>query len=108
MQSEIGKELWIGLAGVVPGQDSSTLGPRRAAYVNAIALAVDRQAFIRRVDEAVQALGLSFEDIDNVDRFEKRRAERFVAAELIEAAKQAEQSGEVIFGTFHSYDWSGH
>ena len=104
MQDQMSKEAWIALVSVTAGDDTSVLDGRPGAYVNAIAMAYDESNFVEQIHSAVDELGLSVEQIEDIERFDTRISAYRVDDELHELALKVEIDEGVKFGSFHTYD----
>jgi hypothetical protein len=101
--------LWIGLFEVKPrpgspGPDWWTEPPKIAgAFVNALGMAEDLTAFEEKVKSALDAMDLEAVSIDDVEAFDQRALRHKLDEDLIELAREARESNEVMFDTFHTY-----
>jgi hypothetical protein len=91
--------LWIGLAHVVPAEETTYLG----AYVNVVGPAESRAEFEKGVALEAERSGFVLESIEDVETLEDRFAHASVHKGLVELARQAEREDEVRFDTFHTY-----
>ena len=97
-------KLWIGLVEVGQTKRKGVLGDVDGAYTNAIAKAHSRAAFRHRVTESLNHLGLKLIRIEDAEMLKERLEKYSIDPELMKVANEAELTGEVGFGTFHTFD----
>jgi hypothetical protein len=101
--------LWIGRFEVRPrvgssGPDWWTDPPEIAgAFVNVLALAKDASAFRERVASALSDDDLDVISAEDVEVFDRRVMTHDLNPDLIELAREARFSREVVFSTFDTY-----
>jgi hypothetical protein len=99
------KEVWIGLAEVVPRKGQKVLNPRaKGAMVNAMAWVSSKRQFRVRVQGALKKLGLKLVRIEEVEPFRQRQKGR-TFDRVVNRMKSRVKTGksEVAFGTFHTW-----
>lgn len=94
------KEVWIGLFGLILEEENEVLPGCDYAYVNALAVASDRQEFESRVSEKLQELKFTIDEIEDVEPFSQRIENYIVVEEIQQLAEEAKKTGIVIFDTF--------
>jgi hypothetical protein len=97
-----GKEVWIGLVGVLDESREKLLKGQKGAYVNVLSLASNAADYRRQV-KALEKMGLKITEIEDVEQFERRRANYEVDPELIALADEVARTGRVSCGTFHGF-----
>ncbi|MFC1587870.1 hypothetical protein ACFL54_06145 [Planctomycetota bacterium] len=106
------KEVWIGMAHVLPLADNDILDKEAAgAWVNALVLAGSEDDFRNRVQATLEAMQFNVAEIKDAEPYANRTAATLVVKRLRDLAKTAAESGEVHFGSFHCYHreiWVGH
>src|SRR5262245_21753001 len=102
--SGVNRQVWIGLAHVkeCPGNDA--LEGALGAWVNALAWVQDASRYAVVVREALLELGFELLSTEDEEPLHQRQARSVVAPELLNAAEEVRITGEVRFGTFHSYE----
>jgi len=98
------KELWIGLASIVPLEGNNEFSLTKGIYVNIIALAssIDDYRGVINADLVGQKYRLI--DIEDVETFQERTQKYHVSDELLGLAKQVQVTGKIGLGTFHTYN----
>ena len=97
------EELWIGLAKVEPSSPNSVLTEAESAFTNVIGIAGGRLSFRRKISEALCKLGLKLIRLEDAETVQNRVSKYSLDAELSRAAKVARKTGQVTFGTFHTF-----
>jgi len=97
-------EVYIGMVGVVPILGSDLLGDAKGAYVNVLALASEPQDYEAGVRRALEDLGLSPFEFEDVEPFVKRASQRILEEHLHVLALEVSESGQVRFATFHTFN----
>lgn len=97
-------QLWIGLAEVEQTKRKGVLGNAAGGFTNAIAKANTRAAFRRKVVQSLNQLELKLIRLEDAEMLKERLEKYSIAPELITVAKEAELTGDVGFGTFHTFD----
>jgi hypothetical protein len=97
-------KLWVGLAELDQKCGEIPLGsPNKAACVNVIGLAFSPSDFSRRAERALSEADFNMVSLEDVEAFTDRVNAHEVHARLRELAREAEEDGQVKFGTFHTY-----
>lgn len=99
----MGKQVWIGLVGVVPRPGSAALGNAKGGFTNALALVTDPREFERQVTEALDELGLIPYEFEDIESFTSRIARCEVDEAIKELAPEVERTGNVRLGTFYNF-----
>ena len=97
------KELWIGEAHVKQPNRDGVLGDADQAYVNAIALAVDRSDLRSQIKQALKELDLELIRLQDAEPLAVRRSKYSIDPSLVGIAKDVKQTGSPRFSTFHAY-----
>ena len=99
-------EVWIGLAEVRKIRDNEMLLDRHEAIVNALALARDEGQFDIQVRSALERLGFVLVSLEDVEPLAARTREFEVDSSLLRLGDEVRETGEVRFGTFHTWQSS--
>lgn len=97
-------KVWIGLANVKARVGNEALEGNSRAFVNALAVAEDPADYRKKVTGALIKMGFDVLEIDEDEPLANRLRKYVVDPQLRELAAEAERSGEVTFGNFHSYE----
>ena len=97
------KQVWVGLADVVPAKGSKALGESKGAFVNVLGLASSKSQFIELAKEALIKEGFFLVSLEEVELFFERIKSYEVADELHDLANQIKEKGGVGWGKFHTY-----
>ena len=98
-------QLWIGYAHVRQTDRNSLLGDDDEAFVNVIALAVNKSDFRRQVKKAVECLDLSLYQLKQAETLQLRLSKHSIHKDLSRLAKRAERSGEPEFDVFATFKY---
>lgn len=98
------KELWIGLAEVEPTSPNGVLGDVRGGFTNAIAVARGRADFRAAVKRGLDDLGLRLIHLRESETLKTRLSKYSISEDVERAADEVKSTGEVGFGTFHTFD----
>ena len=99
-----GKELWIGLAEVEQTSRNGVLGDVRGGFTNAIAMATGKANFRAIVKRGLDDLGLRLIHLTEAETLKSRLSKHSISEDLERTADEVRSSGEVGFGTFHTFD----
>jgi hypothetical protein len=94
---------WIGLAHVRPMSGNTALGSSTGAYVTAVGLANDADAFVRILTARLREYGFQVIEIEDIEMFEKRSARFKVDLEVTSMAASLDMENPVALATVHSY-----
>lgn len=98
------RPIWIALVNVRKVDLSADiLGEREYAYVNVVGPGSSIADLRVAINAAADALGLMVLEIEDPEIFAERTERVYVDPELHELADEAEENGDVQFGTFHTY-----
>jgi hypothetical protein len=101
------KQIWIGLAEVVPSEGCRLLGEAQGAFVNVLAWAISGRDFYAKVDKAVAGLELKLTDLEDSEPFSRRSAKWEVNEEILRMVDTAnEEPSNIVFGAFHKWEKS--
>ncbi|MCI0424201.1 MAG: hypothetical protein L0312_34175 [Acidobacteria bacterium] len=98
------KELWIGLAEVEQTSRNGVLGDVRGGFTNAIAMANGKANFRAIVKRGLDDLGLRLIHLKEAETLKTRLSKHSISEDLERTADEVRSSGEVGFGTFHTFD----
>lgn len=94
--------IFIGLAEVRQLPGAGQLMDRNAAFVNVVAPAIDAEDFRSHVSRSLRDLGFELLEIEDVNALEPSESQ-LLDADLAALAERAAATGEVQFGTFHTW-----
>ena len=98
------RPIWIALVNVRKVDPTAEiLGEREYAYVNVVGPGSSVSDFSVAINAAADAIGLMVLEIEEPELFAERTERVYVDPELHELSEEAEDSGTVQFGTFHTY-----
>ena len=102
---EMEKYVSIGLVGVTPkpGAKRVLSAASKGAFVNALAYAADEAEYRSAVVRALEALGLTAHEFEDLETFAERSSKWNVDDSLRALAEEVSATGDVRFGTFHNY-----
>lgn len=86
----------------MPGNNE--LENAKGAYVNAIVLADGIDSYRIKVKEELSMLSFYVVEMEDIELFSDRKNKYSISEELNEIAENAENTGNVSFGIFHSYE----
>lgn len=98
------KELWIGLAEVEQRSRNGVLGDVRGAFTNAVAMANGKANFRAAVKRGLDDLGLRLIHLKEAETLKTRLSKHSISEDLERTAEEVKSTGEVGFGTFHTFD----
>ena len=98
------KELWIGLAEVEQTSRHGVLGDVRGGFTNAIAMANGKVDFRAAVKRGLDDLGLRLIHLKEAETLKTRLSKHSISEDLERTADEVKSTGEVGFGTFHTFD----
>lgn len=98
------KELWIGLANIIPKEGNNEFSDVKGAYVNVIMHASNNDNFIDAVKLEFDYRGFYVVDIEDIELFSERKSQYQLRDELLELANYVEQTGMVGIDRFHLYE----
>lgn len=98
------KELWIGLAEVEQTTRNGVLGDVRGAFTNAVAMANGKANFRAAVKRGLDDLGLRLIHLKEAETLKTRLSKHSISEDLERTADEVKSTGEVGFGTFHTFD----
>jgi hypothetical protein len=96
--------MWVGLVHITPRPGCDLLKGQTGAFSNAVAVAPDGNAFGIRIGIYFASLGFDVLELDNVERLEDRRKTHHVPDEILDLAASAEESCEVEYDGYFTYD----
>lgn len=101
------KVLWIALVEVEAIEGNEAFAPGEKSFVNAVSLARSRETARTRIRKGL--LGLRFHVIafESVESWETRNMCSAEEHGLAALAEVANETGQVQFGTFHTWDAQG-
>ena len=97
------KQLWIGYAHVKEPDRHVMLGDDDEAFVNVIALAVNKSDFRGQVKKAVESLDLVLLQLKKAETLELRLSKHSIHKDLSKLAKRVERSGDPAFDVFATF-----
>lgn len=96
--------IWIGLLHVRSKAPKGVLENSSGAYVNVLAMAKNINDFVGQIKNALIELNLEFIEIEDVELLSERKEKFEVDSSIIFLAEEVEQSNEMRFGVFHTYE----
>jgi hypothetical protein len=100
-------KIWTGLAGLKAnprGKNLQSLVKGKGAYVNVVAWADSRDAFVEKIRLHVEGLDCILVELENVQLLESRMSRPDYPEELITMRETASrQQNDSVFGTFHTW-----
>jgi len=96
------EQLWIGLANVVPHQNTEY--DFDGAFVTVLCLAKNNEEFVSVVNSSFEELEMEIIEISDVEKYLDRKKRVILDDDITELANEVELSRRVCFGTFHAYD----
>lgn len=97
-------ETWIGLFNIKPNEGNQLLSRNaKGAYVNVLALAINREQFIKMVVNAFGNMDFEIEDYQDVELFKSRKLKADISNEILELAGTISSKNSIVFDVFHSY-----
>ena len=98
------KNIWIGLADVLPRPGSDALQSGGAgAHVQVLARAKNAEVFQDVVKEGLGVMGFDVITFEDVELFSDRIRSYEVDETVLEAARQVDSGQSMAFGTFYTY-----
>src|SRR5262245_41950231 len=97
------KQLWIGLAEVVPRSGHPLASESSAAFTNVLGHGADPREFRCRAVRVLNKFGLDLYRLEDVEVFASRIRKHYVSLEVRKLADEAEATGNIVFGTFHTF-----
>jgi hypothetical protein len=99
------RQIWIGLAEVIPLEGCTALGGSKGAYVNVMAWAEDAAQFRGMLERNLGQLKLALADMRDPEPWEVRSTSSAeLPEELFEMAQSiANDPAKVSFGVFHAW-----
>jgi hypothetical protein len=95
--------VWIALAEVRQVAGAGVLLDRNEAFVNAMAMARSAEDFRERVQDALRPIGFDLLELSELETLDSRLQHSTLTASLNDLAESVRLSGEVGFGTFHTW-----
>jgi hypothetical protein len=98
------KELWIGLAHVRQFDRGGILGDADQAYVNVIAIALNKSDFRTQLKKALDEIDLGLIKLEDAETMEVRLSKNSIHEDLHKLAEEAERTGVIRFDIFQTFD----
>ena|SRR5581483_7691562 len=102
--NDITKDVWIGLANVVPCEGNGELGNAKGAYVKVFALASSPSEFKEKIAAAFLTMDFELKDVEEIETFTSFDHKYSASQDFHELAEQAQSDNNVVFDTFHVYE----
>ena len=98
------KQVWIGLAHVKPRRGNNLLKDAAGAYVNILAMANNKQEYIKIIKYAIEEHNFKMIDVKNIEPYLIRKKKFKLKREIVQLANKVKKSGITHFATFFVYD----
>lgn len=100
----IDNNVWIGLAHVSDNKNHALLNGAEEAYVNVLALAINKREFINKVKSSLLEIGFDFINIEDVELY-TQRIKNFEVDEIIKnLEKRVRETKATQFSSFHTFN----
>ncbi len=98
------KELWIGLAKLIPKAKENNLKlVDKGAYVNVIAYSTDAENFATTILIHFEKLQMDLIELEDVEQLSFRMSTYGISQELYKLAGEVKQKKIIGLGTFHTF-----